>query len=58
MGHHARLISAQYVRSFVKSNKNDYIDAEATCEAASRPAMRFVESRTEGAFNRSTQRFG
>jgi hypothetical protein len=31
----------------VKSNKNDYIDAEASCEAASRPAMRFVEPRTE-----------
>jgi transposase len=47
MGHHARLISAQYVRPFVKSNKNDYIDAEAICEAASRPTMRFVEPRTE-----------
>jgi transposase len=47
MGHHAKLISAQYVRPFVKSNKNDYIDAEAICEAASRPAMRFVEPRTE-----------
>ncbi len=31
----------------MKSNKNDYIDAEAICEAASRPAMRFVEPRTE-----------
>ena len=47
MGHQAKLISAQYVRPFVKSNKNDYIDAEAICEAASRPAMRFVEPRTE-----------
>jgi transposase len=47
MGHQARLISAQYVRPFVKSNKNDYIDAEAICEAASRPTMRFVEPRTE-----------
>jgi transposase len=47
MGHVARLVSPQYVRPFVKSNKNDYIDAEAICEAASRPAMRFVEPRTE-----------
>jgi transposase len=47
MGHVTKLISPQYVRPFVKSNKNDYIDAEAICEAASRPAMRFVEPRTE-----------
>jgi transposase len=47
LGHVARLVSPQYVRPFVKSNKNDYIDAEAICEAASRPAMRFVEPRTE-----------
>lgn len=49
LGHVARLISPQYVRPFVKSNKNDYVDAEAICEAASRPAMRFVEPRTETA---------
>jgi transposase len=47
MGHQAKLVSAQYVRPFVKSNKNDYIDAEAICEAASRPAMRFVNPRNE-----------
>jgi transposase len=47
LGHAARLVSPQYVRPFVKSNKNDYIDAEAICEVASRPAMRFVEPRTE-----------
>lgn len=47
MGHVTKLISPQYVRPFVKSNKNDYIDVEAICEAASRPAMRFVEPRTE-----------
>ncbi|MGP1124398.1 IS110 family transposase, partial [Serratia sp. CY47444] len=34
-------------RPFVKSNKNDFIDAEAICEAASRPSMRFVTPRTE-----------
>lgn len=47
IGHEAKLISPQFVRPFVKSNKNDFIDAEAICEAASRPSMRFVQSRTE-----------
>lgn len=47
IGHEAKLISPQFVRPFVKSNKNDFIDAEAICEAASRPSMRFVQPRTE-----------
>ena len=47
MGHEVKLISPQYVRPFVKGNKNDFIDAEAICEAASRPTMRFVQPRTE-----------
>lgn len=47
LGHEARLISPQFVRPFVKSNKNDFVDAEAICEAASRPSMRFVRPRTE-----------
>lgn len=46
-GHHIKLISPQFVRPFVKSNKNDFIDAEAICEAASRPSMRFVNPKTE-----------
>ena len=46
-GHDVRLISPQFVRPFVKSNKNDFVDAEAICEAASRPAMRFVTPKTE-----------
>jgi transposase len=46
-GHEAKLISPQFVRPFVKSNKNDFIDAEAICEAACRPAMRFVTPKTE-----------
>lgn len=46
-GHQVKLISPQFVRPFVKSNKNDFVDAEAICEAASRPAMRFVTPRTE-----------
>jgi transposase len=38
-GHPVKLISLQFVRPFVKSNKNDFVDAEAICEAASPPAM-------------------
>jgi transposase len=37
-----RLIPAQYVKPYVKTNKTDYIDAEAIAEAVSRPTMRFV----------------
>lgn len=46
-GHQVKLISPQFVRPFVKTNKNDFIDAEAICEAASRPSMRFVSPKTE-----------
>lgn len=46
-GHDVRLISPQFVRPFVKTNKNDFIDAEAICEAASRPSMRFVTPKSE-----------
>jgi transposase len=41
-GHAVRLIAPQFVKPFVKSNKNDAADAEAICEAAQRPNMRFV----------------
>lgn len=41
-GHEVRLISPQFVTPYVKSNKNDARDAEAICEAVSRPNMRFV----------------
>lgn len=41
-GHEVRLISPQFVKPFVKSNKNDSADAEAIAEAAMRPNMRFV----------------
>lgn len=47
LGHTPKLISPQFVRPFVKSNKNDFVDAEAICEAAARPSMRFVQPRTE-----------
>jgi len=42
LGHEVRLIPAQYVKPFVKSNKNDFRDAEAIAEAVLRPTMRFV----------------
>ncbi len=42
MGHEAKLLPAQYVRAYVKSQKNDYADAEAIAEAATRPTMREV----------------
>jgi transposase len=41
-GFHVKLIGAQFVKPYVKSNKNDRVDAEAICEAMSRPGMRFV----------------
>ena len=43
MGHDARLMSPQFVKPYVKSGKNDANDAEAICEAVSRPNMRFVQ---------------
>jgi transposase len=45
-GHEVRLIAPQFVKPFVKSNKNDAADAEAICEAAQRPTMRFVAVKT------------
>lgn len=42
LGHQVRLISPQFVKPYVKSNKNDMNDAEAICEAVGRPSMRFV----------------
>lgn len=42
MGFEVRLIAPQFVKPFVKSNKNDQADAEAIAEAATRPSMRFV----------------
>lgn len=42
-GHTVKLIAAQHVKPYVQNNKNDARDAEAICEALSRPRMRFVE---------------
>jgi transposase len=48
LGHQVRLINPRFVRPYVKANKNDASDAEAICEAAWRPAMRFVAVKTAG----------
>ena len=42
LGHEVRLISPQFVKPYVKTNKHDEADAEAICEAVTRPTMRFV----------------
>lgn len=46
IGHQVKLITPQFVKPFVKSNKNDFVDAEAIGEAASRPSLRFVTPKT------------
>lgn len=46
LGQEVRLIAPQYARAYVKTNKNDTADAEAICEAASRPTMRFVAAKS------------
>ena len=46
-GHDVRLIPAQFVKPFLKSNKNDFLDAEAIAEAVSRHNMRFVPIKTD-----------
>jgi transposase len=46
-GHDVRLMPAQYVKPYVKTNKNDFIDAEACAEAVTRPTMRFVPIKTD-----------
>jgi transposase len=47
LGHDVKLIPASYVKPFVKRQKNDMADAEAICEAAQRPTMRFVAVKSE-----------
>lgn len=47
LGHKVRLIPAQFVKPYVKSNKSDVIDAEAIAEAATRPTMRFAALKSE-----------
>ena len=45
-GHEVKLLPPQYVKAYVKRGKNDAADAEAICEAMSRPTMRFVPAKT------------
>jgi transposase len=46
LGHEVRMIAPQYARAYVRTNKNDAADAEAICEAALRPTMRFVRPKS------------
>ncbi len=47
LGHTVRLMPPAYVKPYVKRNKNDAADAEAICEAVTRPSMRFVATKSE-----------
>jgi hypothetical protein len=49
LGHQVRLIPPAYVKPFIKRQKNDVADAEAICEAAQRPTMRFVAPKSQQA---------
>ena len=53
-GHDVRLMSPEYVRPYVKAQKNDDRDAEGIAEAATRPTMRFVEMKTEDQLDMQT----
>jgi len=62
LGHTVRLMAPQFVKPYVKSNKNDAADAEAICEAVTRPTMRFmpiknVEQQSVLASHRARQGF-
>lgn len=46
LGHDVRLIAPQFVKPYVKGNKNDYNDGEAICESVGRPTMRFVDTKS------------
>ena len=46
-GHEVRLIPAQFIKPYRKSNKNDFLDAEAIAEAVTKENMRFVQIKTE-----------
>src|ERR687897_695098 len=53
-GHEVRLMSPEYVRPYVKAQKNDDRDAEAIAEAATRPTMRFVVLKSEAQLDMQT----
>ena len=46
LGYEVKLVAAQFVKPYVKTNKNDKVDAEAICEVINRPNMRFVSIKT------------
>lgn len=48
LGHDVKLIPPQYVKPYVKRGKSDAADADALCEAVTRPSMRFVPMKSEG----------
>jgi transposase len=52
LGHTVRLMAPQFVKPYVKSQKNDANDAEAICEAVTRPHMRFVPQKIDDADHR------
>ena len=52
LGHQVKLMPAAYVKPYVERGKNDEVDAEAICEAVTRPTMRFVPARAPSS-NRS-----
>ena len=54
-GHDVRLMSPEYVRPYVKAQKNDDRDAAGIAEAATRPTMRFVETKTEAQLDMQTR---
>ncbi|PRD12341.1 IS110 family transposase [Pantoea coffeiphila] len=59
-GHQVKLIPPQYVKPYVKTNKTDAADAEAICEAVTRPNMRFVQIKTadqQAVLSLHTERF-
>ncbi len=47
LGHDVRIMPPWYVKAYVRRSKNDAVDAEAICEAVTRPTMRFVPIKTE-----------
>ena len=49
LGHTVKLMPPSYVKAYLKRSKNDANDAAAICEAVTRPSMRFVPIKTEGA---------
>jgi transposase len=46
LGHRVKMMAPQFVKPYVKTNKNDSLDAEAICEAVTRPNMRFVPTKS------------